>query len=233
MWKFIRRSNKYIDETQPWILARDEAQKERLGTVLYNLAEALRIISLVLRPFMPDTPHGIWQQLGLKKDLAKIPWEAAKKWGEIPAGTKIRKGKPLFPRLELEDYEDWVAKENGEKEGKEETKQEQQFSQVDFARFKEIDLRVARIERVEPVEGSDNLLKLQVSLGEETRQVVAGLAQEYEPWDLVGRNVAFVANLEPAEIFGVRSEGMILAAGEKGKMKIVEIPGVNPGSPIS
>ncbi len=239
LWKFIRRSNKYIDETQPWILARDEANKERLGTVLYNLAEALRIIALALRPFMPDTPHGIWQQLGLKKDLAKLPWEAAKKWGELPPGTRVRKGKPLFPRLELADYEDWGLKGSGEKKSKEEQKtgdkkkQEQKFSQVDFTRFKEIDLRVARIEKVEPVEGSDNLLKLQVSLGEELRQVVAGLAREYEPWDLIGRHVAFVANLKPAEIFGVRSEGMVLAAGEKGNMKIVEIPEVSPGSPIS
>jgi len=240
LWKFIRRSNKYIDETQPWILARDEGQKERLGTVLYNLAEALRIISLALRPFMPDTPRDIWEQLGLKKDLAKLPWDSAKKWGEIPAETKVRKGKPLFPRLELEDYKDWEdegeekRKEEGKEKEKKKTKaKEKTLPQVDFSRFKEIDLRVARIDRVERVEGSDNLLRLEVSLEDEKRQVIAGLAKDYEPSELVGLHVAFVANLKPAKIFGIQSEGMILAAGDKGNMRVVEVPGVKPGSPIS
>ncbi len=240
LWKFIRRSNKYIDETQPWILAREESQRPRLGTVLYNLAGALRVIALCLRPFMPDTPHAIWKQLGLKKDLSKLPWQEAYRWEGLTSGVKVKKGQPLFPRLDLEEYEDWGIKEvkqekvkKVEKENRVRERPEKEEKLLKMDRFKELDLLVARIEKAEPVEGSDNLLCLQLSLGREQRQAVAGLAQEYKPEELTGRHVAFLANLEPATIFGVRSEGMVLAAGEKGRMKIVEIPGVEPGSPIS
>lgn len=254
LWQLIRRSNKYIDETTPWILARQEDQKERLGTVLYNLLEVCRIISLALRPFMPDTASEIWRQLGNTGNIHEIPWQDGTRWGLTKPGTFIDLGDPLFPRLELADYENWgtadtpVAKSNNGKKAQGESTEKGSdqkkdararkqsaglLKEISFADFQQLDLRVALIKEAAKIEGSNKLMKLLVDLGYEQRQVVAGLALQYKATELIGKKVVFLANLEPATIFNVKSEGMILAAGDGEHIEVLAVQDLPPGSKIS
>ncbi len=254
LWQLIRRSNKYIDETAPWILAREESQKERLGTVLYNLLEACRIIALTLRPFLPDTAAEIWRQLGNTGNNEEIPWQDGTRWGLTKPGGNINLGAPLFPRLEMADYQGWgatdlpkVESDKG-KEGRKEKKKEGTgqvkggqprkqagglLKEIPFAEFQRLDLRVALIKEATKIEGSNKLMKILVDLGSEQRQVVAGLALQYTAEELVGKKVVFLANLEPATIFNVSSEGMILAAGDGESIEILTVQDLPPGSKIS
>ncbi|MCK8825001.1 methionine--tRNA ligase [Fuchsiella alkaliacetigena] len=211
LWTFIRRTNKYIDETTPWVLAKEEDKKAELGTVLYNLLEALRIIAIALKPFLPVAPQKIWTQLGIESSIEEQSWEDALQWGLLTAGIEIQSGEPLFPRVDIEEYfANQVESEAAEEEDSEVETVEQDL--ISFGDFQELDLRVAEIVEAEEIAGSDKLLKLQVSLGEEQRQVVAGISNYYQPDELLGKQVLMVTNLEPAEIFGVESRGMILAA---------------------
>lgn len=232
IWKLIGRSNKYIDETMPWVLARDEAEKERLATVIYNLAEALRIIGVLISPFMPKTPTKIFEQLGVEDEALKT-WESIKSFGALKAGTVVKKGGIIFPRIEIAKEEpakevktEQVAKKNEKKEELLQAEQEEKYITIeDFAK---IDLRVAKVLECEKVEGSDKLLKLQLELGSEKRQVVSGIAKYYKPEDLVGKSVVLVANLKPVKLRGVESNGMILAAADDESVVVVtplsEIP---------
>jgi methionyl-tRNA synthetase len=232
IWKLIGRSNKYIDETMPWVLARDEAKKERLSTVIYNLAEALRIIGVLISPFMPNTPVKIFEQLGVEDEALKT-WESIKSFGALKPGTVIKKGGIIFPRIEFAKEEpakevkaERVAKKNEKKVVPLEAEQEDKYITIeDFAK---IDLRVAKVLECEKVEGSDKLLKLQLELGSEKRQVVSGIAKNYKPEDLVGKSVVLVANLKPVKLRGVESNGMILAAADDESVVVVtpisEIP---------
>ncbi len=210
IWNFIRRTNKYIDQTTPWILARDEDKKPRLGTVLYNLLESLRITAGHLKAFLVETPYKIGKQIGIEKLIEETEWQDLKDWGILPAGTGVNKGAPIFPRIDLEEYFEGVEermseKDNNKKEGK----------LISFDEFSKVDLRVAEVIEAERIEDSNKLLKLQVELGEERRQLVAGIAKHYQPEGLIGRKIIMVANLEPATIFGVESNGMILAASNE------------------
>ncbi|MFW6007303.1 MAG: methionine--tRNA ligase subunit beta, partial [Halanaerobiales bacterium] len=207
LWNFIRRSNKYIDQTRPWILGKKKDKKDRLKTVLYNLLESLRIIAIALKPFMIETPGKIARQIGIKDKIEDYEWENLKVWGQLPSNIKVNKKDPIFPRIDIEEYfenkeeEEMVSKDNKEEE-----------NLIDFDEFQNIELRVAEIVEAEKIEDSNKLLKLKVNIGKEKRQLVAGIARHYNPEDLPGKKILMVANLEPAEIFGVKSEGMILAA---------------------
>ena len=233
IWKLIRRTNKYIDETTPWILAKEN--EERLNTVLYNLAESIRIIALTLNPFMERTSNEILSQLGLSEN---INWEDAKIWGKIEAGTKVKKGELLFPRLEidkelekLEETNQKLVEERSKKKVEEEKEKEEFITIDDFAK---IQFKVAEIVEAKDHPKADKLLILQLKVGEEQRQVVSGIKEYYSPEDLVGKKVVIVANLKPIKLRGEESNGMILAAEKDGKLTLVStLEDIESGAIIS
>ena len=232
VWAFISRANKYIDETAPWALAKDPAKEQELANVLYNLTEALRVISVLISPFMPTTAVRIWQQLGLAQDFASVRTEDIEQWGGVPAGLHVGTPEQLFPRIEVEKEEaapQPAAAKQGKKEKKDKKDKQAQEALpegiISIDTFGKVQLRVAEVKAAEPVPKADKLLKLTLSLGEGVpeRQVVSGIAPWYAPADLVGKHVVLVANLKPAKLRGVRSEGMILAAGDGKNLKILEV----------
>jgi|Deesub1362A_J573_1020465.scaffolds.fasta_scaffold00386_7 methionyl-tRNA synthetase len=212
IWKLVGRTNKYIDETMPWVLARDADKKDRLATVLYNLLESIRFIAVLIKPFMPNTPGKIFRQMGVADEKLGT-WESIHTWGKLPSGIKIDKGDPIFPRVEME-------KEKPQEKAPQQEKQQQDKDMISIEDFAKMDLRVARIIEAEKIEGSDKLLKLQLEVGNEKKQVVSGIAAHYTPQQLIGKKVIYIANLKPAKLFGVKSEGMILAASDKGDKKL-------------
>ena len=222
IWKVISRTNKYIDETMPWKLAKDESCKARLAAVIYNLAESLRIVSVLLQPFMPETPEKIWHQLGIE-DKKILEWESTKSWGLYPAGAKVNKGDVIFPRIdvkkEMEELEKLTVQEADAKEQKSGEKQQKKSKDetskyISIDDFAKIDLRVAKVLEAQKVEGADKLLKLKLEMGQEIRQVVSGIAKHYSPDELVGKFVILVANLKTVKLRGIESQGMILAASD-------------------
>lgn len=233
VWTLIRRSNKYIDETTPWVLAKDEGQAQRLQTVLYNLIEAQRIIAALVSPFIPVSAADMWHQLGLG-DFAKANLQDAQKWGLYPAGTKVEKGQALFPRYDLEE-EIAEAKDDKKEEAapvcpaaKEPVKPE-----ITIDDFGKVDLRVGKIVACEKVPKAKKLLKLQVDLGVETRQIVSGISLYYKPEDLIGHCVIVVTNLKPVKLCGVESKGMLLAASDgNDNLQVAFVDGMAPGSRV-
>ncbi|MFP4017149.1 MAG: methionine--tRNA ligase [Halanaerobiales bacterium] len=232
LWNFVRRTNKYIDQTTPWILGRDESKKDRLGTILYNLAEALRIIAGVLKPFMVETPYQMGQQLGMKQEIMDMKWEDLTIWGRVKAGIKVNKAEPIFPRIDMEEYFEMVEERKKEEINKEKAGEKKESNKmakgekelISFDDFTKLDIRVAEVIEAEKIEGSNKLLKLQVELGEEKRQLVAGVAKHYQAEDMVGKKILMLANLEPATIFGVESNGMILAASnDEGELTLTTV----------
>ena len=215
IWKLVGRSNKYIDETMPWVLAKDEAKKSRLAKVMYNLVEVLRITAVLITPFMPNTPEKIFEQIGVKEEELKV-WESVASFGALKPGTKVQKGAIVFPRIEVEKDDTPVVK--AEKPKKEAPKEKELISIEEFAK---IDLKVAKIIGCEKVDGADKLLVLQLEVGEEKRQVVSGIAKSYKPEDLIGKFVVLVANLKPVKLRGLDSNGMILAAADGGMLTLV------------
>jgi methionyl-tRNA synthetase len=203
IWKLINLTNKYIDETAPWNLAKNPDTRERLNTVIYHMSEVLRIVTVFIGPFMPKTPAKVWEQLGIKEIKECHTWESIKSWGVLPVGTEINRGKPLFPRLEFSEEEKTESEEKPKKE---------KVPQITIDEFSKIDLRVAEVIGAEKIKKSDKLLKVQVKLGEEKRQIVAGISQHYDPQELVGKKVIMVANLKPTKLMGIKSQGMLLAA---------------------
>lgn len=231
VWGLIRRSNKYIDETTPWVLAKDEAKAERLQTVLYNLLESLRVIALLVSPFIPVSAADMWKQLGLS-DFDKALLADGQTWGGYPAGTKVCKGNALFPRYDLKEEiaEDEAAKKAAQAcpAAQEPTKPE-----ISIDDFGAVDLRVGKVVACDKIPKAKKLLKLQIDLGTETRQVVSGISQYYEPQDLVGKSVVVVTNLKPVKLCGVESKGMILAASDgNGNLQVVFADGMAPGSRV-
>jgi len=219
IWQFIGRANKYIDETSPWILAKDDAKKDRLNTVLFNLAEALRVISIHISPFMPNTPQKIRKQLGIPDEVCT--WENAKKWGVLPVGTKIGQKEIIFPRIEKAQESSKDKNNNNNKEIKEQKGEENNIITIDD--FSKVELRIAEVVDAEKIEGAEKLLKLQVKIGEEKRQIVAGIAKYYSPEELIGKKIVVVANLKPARLKGVESQGMLLAASTQDKLSIITV----------
>ncbi len=234
IWKAISRTNKYIDETMPWVLAKSDDNKPRLAEVMFNLAESLRIVSILIQPFMPETPEKIWHQLGIT-GTDVLEWDNAKQWGCYPAGVTVNKGEALFPRIdikkELEELESLnpavqesasatVAKTVAEK-----TSSDKNPEMITIDDFAKLDLRVVKVLEAEKVEGSEKLLKLKVEIGEETRQVVSGIAKHYTPESLVGKSVILVANLKPVKLKGIESQGMILAAANDTALVLATLDG--------
>lgn len=228
IFRLINKANKYIEETAPWALAKDPAKKGRLGSVMYNLVESIRISTILLSPFMPETPAKVWDQLGLSDHKAIQTWESLS-WGQAPVGVKINRGNPIFPRID----EAKALAESAAAEVKKMTETNQQATKeptpqgvvdlISIDDFAKVDLRVAEVVEAEKLENADKLLKLKVRLGEEERTIVAGIALYYKPEELVGKKVVVVANLKPAKLRGVTSQGMILAASQGDKLGLITL----------
>ncbi len=204
IWEFVRRVNRYVQQTEVWTLAKPETMP-RMGTILYNCLEALRYISVLISPYVPETAEKIQKQIGLSD------FDTVAEWGRLPVDIKVSRGEPIFPRINLKKEKTPQPKESTKQEKK--TK-EQKSNLISFADFQKMDLRVGSVISAEPIEDADRLLKLQVDLGTEERQVVAGIAEHYKPDALIGKQVIVVVNLEPATIRNVESHGMILAASD-------------------
>lgn len=239
VWALISRANKYIDETGPWILAKDEAKSARLQTVMYNLAETLRVVAILVAPFIPSTSPKIYTQLGLEVPAEFLLTDA--EFGKMES-TKVQKGEPLYPRIEIaEDGATIIGGKRYEPKVEapapavEEPKIEMEpiKEEITIDAFEKIDLRVGTVKAAEKVKKSKKLLKLQVMIGEEERTIVSGIAQYYEPEALIGRNVIVIANLAPAKLFGIESFGMLLAASDgNGNLVLADAPGMASGSRV-
>jgi methionyl-tRNA synthetase len=247
IWTLIRRSNKYIDETTPWSLAKEEASRPILGSVLYVLAESLRISAVTLQPFLTRAPKQIMAQLGLD-DASLNSWTSIAEFGRIPAGTKVHKGEPIFPRVDAAQEVEYIsANMVGTAKPAEPAKQEVPAesgatisanlpaagtAEITIDDFAKIELRVAQVLSAEPVKKADKLLKLQLDLGSEQRQVVSGIAKYYTPEQLVGRKVICVVNLKPVTLRGELSQGMILAASQGDQLTLATVPEEMPNGAI-
>nr|WP_328699883.1 methionine--tRNA ligase [Chengkuizengella marina] len=232
IWKMISFTNKYIDLTQPWLIAKNEEKREELASVMVHLTESLRIVAILLQPFMTQSPKLILNQLGIQsKELTR--WDSIYTFGQIPPGTIVQKNHPIFPRLEVEKEVEYIAssmsggtkptqpvKENKKEEKKEKSGEAKEISIDDFAK---VELRVAQVLACEPVKKADKLLKLQLDLGYEQRQVVSGIAKHYTCDELVGKKVICVTNLKPVKLRGELSQGMILAASEDDQLTLATI----------
>ncbi len=272
VWQLIGRTNKYIEETEPWTLAKDEANRGKLGSVLYTLLEAQRIVSVLLRPFLTRTPQRMWEQLGISthQDMAQLTaWTSVQQFGLLPSGIAVQKAEPMFPRLDVEpeiafivqamagspavtasvsndasasssssaswsspapanstasaSSPDAVGASHAPHEANSTSKDE-----ITIDDFSKVELRVAQVLAAEPVQGADKLLKLQLDLGYEQRQVVSGIANFYQPSDLIGRKVICVTNLKPVKLRGEWSHGMILAASEGEQLTLATVPDQMP-----
>jgi methionyl-tRNA synthetase len=234
IWELVRAGNKYIEATLPWNLAKDPDRVPVLGSVLYHLLEVLRMISVLIQPFMTQTPPKIWEQLGIEAG-AETAWESVKRFGVLRAGTEVHKGSPLFPRLEVEiEVKEMVQlmKQTSEERSKtthvEAEMKPAESRYIEMDDFAKIDLRVAEILQAEPVKNANRLLKLQLDLGTEKRQVVSGIAEYYQPEELIGQKVICVANLKPIQLRGEHSAGMILAASAQGQLVLSTVSGDIP-----
>ena len=234
IWKLIRRTNKYVDETMPWVLDK-EKKTERLNTVLYNLSESLRIISILIKPYMEKTSLEIRKQLGLENEAV---WEDAKSWGLLPIGIEVKKGNIIFPRLDikkelvrLDEANQKLIDERAKKKGEVEEVAEN-ISIDDFAKCQ---FRVAEVIECEDHPKADKLLVLKLKIGEETRQVVSGIKKWYKAEDLVGKKVIAIVNLEPVKLRGVESQGMVLAAeDDEGNLSLLStLEDVKSGAIVS
>ena len=218
IWTLVRRTNKYIDQTEPWILGRDESKKERLNKVIFHLAQSLQIISVLLYPFMPATALKIWKQLGIEEAIENMLIPEDTKWGTLKSGTIVNPGENLFPRIDdkKKDTQENVRKEKTAKKEKVEAEcKEQKNETISIEEFKKLDLRVGKVLAAEDVPGADKLLKITVDFNSEKRTLVAGIKQHYTPEELIDKNIVVVFNLEPAKIRGIQSQGMLLAASDK------------------
>lgn len=224
IWKVVNRANKYIDETAPWVLAKSEEQKERLAGVLYNLAEAIRIISGLLVPFMPQTAEAIKNQIG----AADISYESLKTFGILADGTKVGEATPLFKRI---DAEEKLQELFSDSEEKIEIAPFKEY--CNFEDFEKLDIRVGKVLECEKVEKSEKLLKFTLQVGSETRQILSGIAKYHDPKELVGKNVIFIANFKPRKMMGLESQGMILSAEINGELTaLTTIKDIDSGAEI-
>lgn len=236
IFKVVSRANKYIDETTPWVLAKDEANKTRLATVLYNLLDTIRIVATLLSAFMPTTMPKALEQIGACEKCAT--YDNADKFNVLPLEVTVKKGDVLFPRIdvekEIEELNQIFKNNDGEDEQVKALREEMEgIAQIGIEDFCKVDLRVAEIKACEPIKKAKKLLKLTLFDGVKERTVASGLALYYKPEQLVGRRVVLVANLKPAKLCGVESQGMILAATDKDEVKVIFVDDMTPGSKIS
>ncbi|MGE4561216.1 MAG: methionine--tRNA ligase subunit beta, partial [Desulfobulbus sp.] len=238
VWEVIGLLNRYIVTNAPWELAKNPRQADRLRTVLYFLAESLWKITLVLGPVMPTTAGKMAAALGMQSRHAHATLNEVQDWGDIPVGTVINQGTQLFPRIDKKKDAQPAAPQKGKKAQKKEAESPLAEGLISFDQFKTVELRVAEIVAAEKVAKSDRLLQLTVKAPEE-RTIVAGIAQYYAPEDLVGRKVIIVANLKPAKLMGIPSQGMVLAAKEQladgsEKLVVTTVAGdIAPGSTVA
>ena len=232
VWKLVSKANKYIDDCAPWALNK-AGETEKLQTVLYNLAEVIRFITVLISPVMPNTPAKVWEQMGFTGHEELKTWDSLK-WGGFPAGTKVNRGEPIFPRIDLEELQkQWEAE--AEAKAKEEAAKnfEPLKPEITIDDFAKIDFRVCKVLACEKVKKADKLLKMEVQVGNETRTVVSGIAMRYTPEEMVGKQLVLVANLKPAKLRGIESQGMILAASHNGEMEVLEVPAnILPGGQV-
>lgn len=219
IWKVISRTNKYIDETQPWVLAKSEDDKAKLDTVLYNLTEAIRVISVLIRPFMEKTSNTIWAQFSIQEGELSL-WENLSKWGIMKAGAKVSKGDVMFPRLDVAQEIERINEANRAfaeaRGGKVETEAPLVHKEeITIDDFSKVELRIGEVLEAKAHPNADKLLVLQIKIGPEVRQIVSGIAKHYKPEELVGKKLIVVANLKPIKLRGVDSYGMILAASNE------------------
>lgn len=211
IFKVVSRANKYIDETTPWVLAKDESNKPRLAAVLYNLLETIRIISIPLSAFMPTTIPKIWEQIGASESA--VAYEKAAEFGVLPLDVTVKKGEALFPRIDVDKEIDELNALIKQNQPKETAKPKVEgLAQIGIDDFSKVELRAAKVLACEPVKRSKKLLKLTLDDGEGERTVASGISQYYKPDELTGKTIVLVANLKPAKLCGVESNGMILAA---------------------
>jgi len=235
VWKLVRQGNKYIDETAPWALHKN-GEAERLGTVLYNMCETIRVIAILLQPFMTDAPSRVFAQFSIPEE--HTTWESAKPFGLAQANRRVAVGQPLFPRLDVAEEIEALSQLTGVKTTKEaaplqaktsekenakvETPEQPQMIGVDT--FSQVEMKVGQVVEAAKIEGADKLLQLQIDLGTEVRQIVSGIAKFYTPESLVGQKVVVVTNLKPVKLRGVASNGMILAASTAEGLSVVTVP---------
>ncbi len=236
IFKVISRANKYIDETTPWILGKDESRKARLASVLYNLLEVIRITTTLLSCFMPTSMPKAWAQIGATQDL--ITYENAAKFGVLPANVTVHKGDALFPRIdtdkEIDELNALIKAQMEKATAAQQPKAEVPgVAQIAFDDFSKVELRVAEITDCAPIKRAKKLLKLQVNDGDGSRQIVSGIAPWYKPEDLIGKKVVIVANLKPAKLCGEMSNGMLLA-GDVGEndVQVLFVDGMPAGTKI-
>lgn len=215
VWKLVRRTNKYIDETMPWALAKDEANKDTLNHVLYNLCESIRLSAAMFSSLLPDTARKTFDQLGIEGKEELYNWESTDTFGLLPEGTKAHKGQSLFPRLDVEEEIKTLEEMFEEKIDLEEKALEHK-EEITIDDFDKVEMRVGKVIKCEKHPKADRFLVSQIKLGSETRQIVSGIAQYYKPEEMVGKNVIVVCNLKPVKLRGVLSQGMVLAAGDDG-----------------
>ncbi len=237
IWTLIRRTNKYIDQTEPWVLGKNKDKKIRLEQVLYNLAESLRIIAILIYPFMPVTAFKVWHQLGIEDALENMTIPEKTEWGIFKPGTEVNPDTSLFPRIEEEKKsiltEIVERKEKSEKKNMEMNKQIQGLPTISMEDFQKLDLRVGKVISAEGVTGTSKLLKIEVDFKTEIRTIVAGIKEYYLPEKLIGKNIIVVFNLAPATIRGIQSQGMLLAASDEEQVVLLTTDKeVSPGSKI-
>lgn len=247
IWQAIGSANRYIDESAPWALFKDDLKKDRLATVLYHAAELLRIVTLYVYPYMPEKAGEIWKRLGMDEDISRVRLPQGAKWGGLKPGLRIKKGSVLFPRIATVSPKTGMAESPSgavppsrpqitsaeERRVRPSGLSKELPETIPIEDFAKVKLRIGKVISAENVSGSKKLLKLQVNLGDEKRQVVAGIAAHYRPEELIGKNVVIVANLKPAKLMGIESQGMVLAASNEGILTLVspekDIP---PGSVV-
>lgn len=249
IWALVGRTNKYIDETKPWTLAKDEADRTALASVMGHLAESLRFVSILIQPFVTHTPRKMWDQLGITEGES-TEWESVREYSNLIAGSRINKGEPIFPRLEIADEVSWISESMtggkavaadaaapvavGAKEGDPSAVEEKPelAPEISIDEFAKVELRVAQVITCEPIPKADKLLKLQLDLGFEVRQVVSGIAKFYKPEELVGRKVICVTNLKPVKLRGEMSQGMVLAASQGDQLTLATVPDSMPNGAL-
>ena len=236
IFKVVSRANKYIDETAPWVLAKDESNRTRLATVLYNLLETIRIVCTLLSAFMPSTMPKALEQIGADNSLAT--YENADKFGVLPLDVTVKRGEALFPRIdvekEIEELNGIIKNNAAESEETKKLREEiEDVAQIGIEDFCKVDLRVAEIKACEPIKKAKKLLKLTVFDGVKERTVASGIAKFYKPEELVGKKIVLVSNLRPAKLCGVESCGMILAATCGEDIKVVFVDDMPAGAKIS
>ncbi|HEC2221544.1 TPA: methionine--tRNA ligase [Staphylococcus delphini] len=232
VWKLISRTNKYIDETTPWILAKDESQKAALGNVMAHLVENIRFAAVLLRPFLTHAPYQIFEQLNINNE-ALHGFEGLATYGQLTEPIMVtEKPQPIFPRLDVEAEVSYIkASMQPPKEASVEEEVPAK-AQIDIKDFDKVEIKAATIIDAEKVKKSNKLLKIQVDLHNEKRQIISGIAQFYEPDDIIGKKVAVVTNLKPAKLMGQKSEGMILSAEKDDVLTLISLPNAVPNGAV-